>query len=140
MKKIFCLILLLFLMTACGAKQQLDFEQTVSDTLQISGANDFTVADPDFIETNFGAPDYLVKARVYISKANDGRELGFFELADAKHQGDMLARIRDYLESEELSVRSLAALYPADDLQVRLSRFEKATVGAADTLVYYTLP
>ncbi|MBR6727448.1 MAG: hypothetical protein IKM08_04590 [Clostridia bacterium] len=139
MKRLSFLCVLFLLLTSCGRAQAQSAAQAAKDALQTYGAEDFFAADGDFIKTNFGEPDFLKEGVVYLSRANDGREFGFFELTDARYREEMLTLIRDYLASEEQSVRSLAALYPADDLQARLARFEQAAVGADGTLVYYCL-
>ena len=139
MKRLFLLsAALLLALSACNAKASAPAKKSAQELLAQDTA-DYFVADEDFVATNFGCHDYLVSAKVYLSKSGDGREFGFFELTDREYSVQMQQIIKDYLASEEQSIRSLAALYPADELQARLARFAKATVASEGVLVYYVL-
>ncbi len=137
MKRLFILMtLLLLILSGCGRSEP---EASDIRTLLMQKPEDYFTADEDFIKTNFGLPHYVKTAEVYLSRAGDGREIGFFLLTDTAYCEQQLLQIRDYLASEEESVRALAALYPADELQARLERFQHAKVGCSDRLVYYAL-
>ena len=139
MKKLCLLLPLLLLLTACATAQAQSAESAANAALESYGAANYVRADDDFLTTNFGELPYVKNAVIYLSKNGDGSEFGFFELTDTRHQNELVAAIKAYLASEEQSVRSLAALYPADDLQARLARFERARVGIEGELVYYAV-
>lgn len=135
----FCIALaVLCLLTACGRKAPSgDLQAATRNVTAIYAADELRLADDDFVLNNFGALDYVERAEVYLSANGDGTEIGFFQLTDTSHTGKMKSAIREYLESERRSVESLAALYPGEELNRRLSRFDSATVAESGTLVYY---
>ena len=140
MKRFLCLCLLLFLLFGCAKEEKsLDFETAASRILEASENGAFVRADEDFVKTNFGAPDYLTEAVVYYAERDDGTEFGFFRVSDAMHVSDMEQTVSEYLATEREAVESLAALYPAEELNARLARFQHAKTGARDTVVYYCL-
>ena len=140
MKKICALLTLCLLLTACSKTPSSLTADTASRVaLEACGENNYFRADADFIETNFGQALYLQDSAVYLASNGDGTEFGFFELTDTQYRDEMTAAIRAYLASEEQSVRALSALYPADDLQERLQRFQNVTIGAKGNVVYYFL-
>lgn len=139
MKKLLLFLALTLLLFGCSQKENFPTtpdEAATTALSELSKGRTFTRADADFIETNFGSEN-IEDAAVYF--AEDGTELGFFSVDPSKKEA-LILTIRAYLSSEEESVRQLASLYPADDLDARLSRFKSAEVGSlGDTLVYYLL-
>ena len=139
MKKPLCFLTLTLLLLGCSknAAAPTTLDATADEALSVlSAGRTFTRADEDFIKTNF--PDAIIEAAA-VYYADDGTEFGIFSV-DVSQKETVTAAIRTYLDSEEQSVRSLADLYPADDLNARLSRFDNAQLGSlGDTLVYYLL-
>ncbi|MBQ8356782.1 MAG: DUF4358 domain-containing protein [Clostridia bacterium] len=135
----FLLIALLLLLPSCGRRaDELSLAKATDMVLTEYGDNaSFVRADGDFITTNFGNREDVAESAVYFSESGDGTEFGFFRMSDAAHCGDMESDVRAYIASERQSVESLAALYPADDLNARLKRFDNATVGTVGNIVYY---
>ncbi len=140
MKKIWMLLSICLLFSACATQpKELDLQAAAQRVMESYEANAFVRADEDFVATNFGTPEYLEEAAVYYTKNGDGTEFGFFRLSDARYTADMEQALKDYLASERESVEALAALYPAEELQARLARFDGATVGAKGDTAYYFL-
>lgn len=140
MKKILILPFVCVLLCSCtGQNREFDIQAAAQRTMESYEPNAFVRADSDFVSTNFGTPEYLEEAAVYYTRNGDGTEFGFFRLSNMKYTADMEEKIRDYLKSEREAVASLAALYPAEELSTRLSRFDGATVGTAGNTVYYFL-
>ena len=136
MKKVFLLLpCLLLLLPSCGAKN-ITPELGAQRVLQAWDAP-FLCADEDFIQSNFAAMPPFGKATVYLSEQNDGTEFGFFEITDVKNVAAAQAAIRDYIASEREQVLSLAALYPGDELNARLARYDAAEIGATGNTAYY---
>ena len=139
MKKICFLLMLLFLFSGCS-REGMDMtpEKAAEMVLTEYGERThFVRAEEDFLTTNFGSHDYVRDAAVYFSEDGDGSEFGFFRLSSEQYSAEMIDAVQAYIDSERQSVRSLAALYPADDLSLRLQRFDNATVGHMGDLVYY---
>ena len=141
MKKLCVFLALLLLFASCQRKTHLpNLPEAVEIALsQYGDETDFVRADPDFVATNFNADTEVEEAAVYLSQTGDGTEFGFFSLRDEGDKAKMIAAIDDYLESERQAVEALAALYPAEELEQRRMRFDCATVGATERLVYYFL-
>ena len=139
MKKLLLFLSLTLLLVGCAQKTALPKTPDEAATAALSAFPSdmtFTRADADFIETNF---DTTGVEDVAVYYAADGTELGFFSV-DPTQKERLVTEIRAYLSGEEESVRQLAALYPADELDARLARFKEAKVGSiGDTIVYYLL-
>lgn len=103
----------------------------------LGGKSAFVEADADFIETNLGAPSYLAEGGVFFSESEKNREFGLFRLNDRTHAEEFKESVRRYLAGEYEALRSLSALYPAEELEERLSLYRDATVGSEGMLVYY---
>ena len=56
---------------------------------------------------------------------------------DESKDDNLLDQIKNYIKAESEQVKTLAALYPAEELEARLARYEKATIGSKGKLVYY---
>ena len=137
--KRFCLILpLLLLLGGCNATAPASLEQAEAQALRTVGA-DYRLADADFIATNFPDMPPLKQAKVYLAANGDGREFGFFELSEERQAPQAIASLRAYLANEEQAVRALAALYPAEELQVRLARFARVKIEQNGRLIGYDL-
>ena len=139
MKKLCLLLPLLLLLCACAQAQTVTLAQLESQALNTYGADEYVLADGDFVSTNFPSALHVKQARVYLSKQGDGREFGIFELTDGRYAAQTVAAIRTYLENEEQAVRSLASLYPADDLNARLHRLQNVRIENKGNLVSYYL-
>ncbi len=140
MKKIL-IFALIVLLTFGGCKRAelpvtRSFAQEVARVEEaLGGAERFLVADADFSATNFGA-EYITERAVCFSQDGIG-EWGLFLLSDTAHANECKAMLRDYLNTEKEAIESLAALYPADELQERLALYKNAAVGSDGTLVWY---
>ena len=138
MKKLILFIVLsaCLLLSACAAKD-LPVTENLEERIKQAVDIPFVRADEDFGQTNFDGLSGVKSWRVYLSEENNGTEYGFFVMESNDDVARMQELIRAYIDSEYEQVRSLAALYPAEELEARLSRYEKATVGAKGKLVYY---
>ncbi len=140
MKKLWLLCTLCLCLTACGRENtDIGVEEAAGRVMAEYESNAFVRADDDFIETNFNTPDYVEEAAVYYTQNGDGTEFGFFRLSDAKYSADMEKIIKTYIQSERESVEALAALYPAEELNERLARFDGATVNTLGLTTYYVI-
>lgn len=136
--RMLCLLLaILCLLPSCAPKEPTP--DTVAERMEAYGTAALRRADEDFVRTNFGAADRWETADVYLSAAGDGTEIGIFWLTDVAHTEEMKATVREYMESERRSVESLAALYPGEELDRRLARFEHAVIESQGRMVYYIL-
>lgn len=131
-----CCLVMLFVLVSCARGSELSFDTLHQGVATHYGEQGFVRADSDFVESNFGKPDYLADSAVFLSERG---EIGIFSLNDPAHAEEMLALVNDYLALEQRSVIELAALYPADELEARLARFENAQSGAVGSVVYYSL-
>lgn len=132
---LFCLVMLL-LLVSCSRESEISFDALHQGVATHYGEQGFLRADPDFTESNFGKPDFLSDSAVFLSERG---EIGIFSLNDPARAAEMLTLVNDYLALEQRSVIELAALYPADELEARLARFENAQSGAIGSVVYYSL-
>ena len=140
MKRFLCFCLGIVLLVGCAKEQaSVDIEAVAHKMIEASENITFVRADEDFVKTNFGTPDYLTEVVVYYAERGDGTEFGFFRVSDAMHVAEMEQTVLEYLTTERAAVESLAALYPAEELNARLARFQHAKTGARDTVVYYCL-
>ncbi len=97
----------------------------------------FVRADEDFIRTNFGN-EGLKEGAVFFERDGIG-EWGVFELEDRAAALAFQENVRQYLQIEREAVESLAQLYPAEELDARLSLYENAVVDSQNVTVYYLL-
>ncbi|MBE6701807.1 MAG: hypothetical protein E7585_00125 [Ruminococcaceae bacterium] len=137
MKKILLLLTVLLLFLPSCKKETTLTPETAAERVLAEWAIPFVRADEDFVRTNFADLDGVKDAAVYLSEENDGTEFGFFALSDKSRLNEAQANIREYIASERQQVLSLAALYPGEELNARLSRYDSATVGTTGDLVYY---
>ena len=103
----------------------------------LGGEETFIAADDDFVATNFGEPAHLSQSRVCFDAGGAAREIGLFLLDDPAEAAGFEKKIRAYLETEAEALASLAALYPAGELENRLALYKNAAVGSRGALVYY---
>ena len=140
MKKLCFLCALCLCFAACGRESaDMGVEEAAERVMAEYERNAFVRADEDFMEANFGAPDYVTESAVYYAQNGDDTEFGFFRLSDAKYGADMEKIIQTYIQSERESVEALAALYPAEELSARLARFDGATVNTVGLTTYYVI-
>ena len=141
MKKCCALILAaLLIFTACSRAEALDgtLSAIVSRVQNaISKAADFVTADEDFTADHIGSPSSLEEGVVCFGADGKTREFGVFQLTDRSKAAEFKESLRSYLKSEKEALSSLAELYPAEEIEVRLSLYENATVGSEGMLVYY---
>ena len=141
MKKCFVFILaLLALLPSC--KRASAIEQTLSETVSriqnaIADDKDFVMADEDFTADHIGAPTYLEEGAVCFGAEGKTREFGVFRITDRSKAAEFKESLHEYLNNEKEALSSLAQLYPAEELEERLSLYENATVGSEGMLVYY---
>lgn len=139
MKKLCLLFPLLLLLCACAQKPTVTLAKVEAAALSSYGADDYFLADGDYVTASFPDARHLKHARIYLSKENDGREFGIFELSDSRYISETVGAIRRYLENEEQSVRSLASLYPAAELAARLNRLDRVRIECAGNVISYYL-
>ena len=137
-----CILLLAFLLLFCSCSRTSAIEQTLSATVKriqnaISDVEDFILADEDFTTDNIGTPAYLEESAICFGAEGKTREFGVFRLSDRSKAAEFKERLRAYLKNEKEALSSLADLYPAEELEERLSLYENATVGSEGMLVYY---
>jgi hypothetical protein len=140
MKKITAIWLLLLLLAGCQRTSAADIP--LSDAMHrvqgaLGGAAGFTLADEDFAALNFGEIEGVEAAMICFDSGNDTREIGVFRLNDRRLAGKAKEKIEKYLKTEENALASLAHLYPAEELERRLSLYKNATVGSEGMLLYY---
>ncbi len=142
MKKARCLAALLALLLLLGGctrearSDEAELEASAAKVLEsLGGKERFLRADDDFTEMNFSA-DYIEERAVYLAEDGIG-EWGLFSLRDTAQSRACREMLADYLENERAAIESLAALYPADELQERLALYQNAQVGADGALVWY---
>ena len=139
MKKLFLLLPLLLILCACAQKPTVTLAKVEATALSSYGANDYFLADEDYATASFPEARHVKNARIYLSKGNDGREFGIFELTDSRYISETVGAIRTYLENEEQAVRSLAALYPAEELAARLRRLDRVRIECTGNVISYYL-
>ena len=103
----------------------------------LGGAQNFVTTDEDFTQTNFGTPAYLDEGVVCFGEGEKTQEIGIFLLRDRSKAKEFKGLLQQYLQREAEALSSLAALYPAEELEKRLSLYENATVGSEGMLVWY---
>ena len=129
---------LLLLLTGCQKREAtapISLEEEATRVVQRLGPERFTMTDADFTTINFDA-EYIEQSAIYLARNGIG-EWGVFLLDDPAHAKQCKALIRSYLDNERASIESLAALYPAKELQERLSLYKDATVDSEGALVWY---
>ncbi len=137
-----CIILLALLLLLPSCNRASAMEQTLSVAVKriqnaIADDQDFITADADFTADNIGAPEYLEESAVCFGAEGKTREFGVFRLSDRTKAAEFKESLRTYLQNEREALSSLADLYPAEELEQRLSLYENATVGNEGMLVYY---
>lgn len=133
------IVALLFLFVSCQNKET-KIESLSGEAERVmaalGGKERFIVADEDFVISNFETAGESFGATVCLLREGVG-EFGLFLLPDAKSAANFLVLVQKYLANEGDAIRSLAALYPAEELEKRLATYDKALVGKKGTLVYY---
>jgi hypothetical protein len=143
MKKTLCLFLLLVLLLAGCQRASADVEALApSDLAQqllkaIDDADELTMADRDYMETNF--PAIADQGVVYFGSDDDVCEFGIFQFASTAAASAAEAQIKSYIETEKEALTSLSALYPSDDLNERLWCYNHAQIGRIGETVYYLI-
>ena len=141
MKRLICILPLCLLLCACAETVNSSPEPSTAARAVIEACEEtpFIRADKDFIADNFAELPSTRDEIVYFAESNDGTEIGFFLLNDSKDIPKAKALIRDYIDSERHHVNALAALYPGEELNARLARYDGAAVGHRGELVYYII-
>jgi hypothetical protein len=144
MRRVIPLLLFLFLLlTGCHGggdeEPRVGAEETVRVILTaLDEEDEFHPADPDYLENCFAFEAAPTDAAIFFGEEY-GIEIGVFFFADAATAKASLPAVREYLATEEQSVRDLAALYPAEELRARLFRYENAVVLQKGRTVAYFL-
>ena len=140
MKKLcWMLMAILLLLGGCKGNEKVGKTEALTGVERVQsvlgGKERFTTADEAFVEANFDAGSLAFHTVLF---ENDGAygEIGVFSAKDGKAVA-LEEAVRAYLAREAEAIRSLASLYPADELEARLSCYEKAIVGREGQLVYY---
>ena len=95
------------------------------------------MADEDFIHTNFRS-NGLVEGMVLFE--NDGLgEWGVFQLKERGMVSAWHEMIERYLHTEREAVAALARLYPAEELEMRLSLYDNAVIDSQGNTVFYLI-
>ena len=115
-KLILCIIVTVCLLSACAARD-LPITENLDERIKEAIDIPFVRADEDFGKTNFDDLSGVKSWRIYLSEKNDGTEYGYFVMESKEDAARMQEQIRAYLDTECEQVRSLAALYPAEDLE-----------------------
>ena len=137
----FCWMLLaiLLLLGGCKGKEAVGKSEALMGVERVQsvlgGKERFVVADEAFVEGNFDVDSLAFHTVLFESDGSYG-ELGVFSAKEGKAAALEVA-VRAYLAREAEAIRTLASLYPADELEARLSCYEKAIVGREGELVYY---
>lgn len=101
----------------------------------LGGKERFSEADNAFVTTHFDADALLDHVVLFESDGAYG-ELGVLH-AKKGEEATLERAVRAYLSREAQAIRSLASLYPAEELEARLACYEQALVGREGALVYY---
>lgn len=133
------LLLISLLLVGCSEKTADGKSEVESDVARIQdvlgGNARFEKADEDFIATSFEDRSFEEQ---HVCFVRDGfGEFGVFLLPSAAEAAAFEGTVRGYLDREAEAIRSLAALYPAEELQERLSCFEDAKILRHGAAVYY---
>ena len=138
-RMIFFLLGISLLLVGCSGKVTDGKSEVTSNVAQIQevlgGKERFEAADEDFIATSFEERAYEERA-VYFERDGFG-EFGVFVLPSTAEAAAFEKTVQSYLAREAEAIRSLAALYPADELEERLYCFENAGVVRRGSAVYY---
>ncbi len=140
MKQMLFLVLIIsLLLVGCRGKVADGKSEIASDVTEIQevlgGKERFDAADEDFVATSF--EDRAFEERgVYFMRDGFG-EFGAFLLPSAAEAAAFEGTVRAYLAREAEAIRSLAALYPAEELEARLACFDEASVVRRGAAVYY---
>ena len=133
-----CVISLLF---SCakeiGDLSAEDLAERVEESLSL---HDFEEADEDFIQNNFSFADSITDGEVFLAESGYAREFGVF-LAREGEERAVTDGITAYLEQERAAVEALSHLYPSEELQEILSRYDAAEIERyGRAIAYFLLP
>ncbi len=136
------LFLLLFSFPSCNKEKgpsTFSCEEAATAIRHAVGEDaDFTRADQDYMESNFGTPLKRDGACIYFADAERGcAEFGVFLLENEGKASAFLNELRAYLAREIESREALMALYPEESLAREIDQFKNATVAKNGSLVYY---
>lgn len=101
------------------------------------GTGAFLIADSDFAKTNFEGCDGIDEALICFGEGGENREFGIFRVSTHRQAIALKERIRAYLSREQEALHSIAALYPAEELEEKLALYRDATIGIDGDTVYY---
>ena len=137
MKRVLLLFLpLLLILVSCNRQSPAatGFDSAKEQLFASSPLQGFQRADEDFVEANFGEPEYLKDSAVYLSQ---GCEVGLFTVEKDADRAKLEKVIRAYLSRELEAAESLAALYPGEESESRVERLKNAHIGGGNAFVYY---
>lgn len=135
-----CILPLLLLLGGCHRAPQAAVDTLEERVERIEGAlgkERFLQADEDFIETNLQEAHCMENGAIYLADQGDFGEWGVFQLKDASDAARFKQSLRSYLDEEYEAIRSLAELYPAEELEQRLAIYRDAVIGGKGAFVYY---
>ena len=145
MKRILCSALLFFLcvspFSACAREiAGLDAEEIGERVEESLPRHDFDEADEDFIKSNFDFGDKITDGAVFLAESGYAREFGVFFVKNGEEKA-VIDGITAYLEKERAAVEALSHLYPSEELQEILSRYDAAEIERYGSAVaYFLLP
>ncbi|MBP3396114.1 MAG: lipoprotein [Clostridia bacterium] len=138
MKRIWAIVLLALLMlSGCQRAKAADItpeELANRLTRSLQDEMPFTAADPDYVESNF--PGLDASGLVYFGNDDDICEFGIFQLKEFSPE-EAKDIIHAYIKTELEALESMAALYPSEELQERLSCYRNAHVSVGGGYAYY---
>jgi len=141
MKRLLLLLAALSLLfCACERENKAATVNTVANAVldTLENADALSLADEDFIESNFLFEDEIEDAKIYLG---EDREIGIIKLDDGINKELATRGIQEYLANETNSISSLITLYPSDALSERLLRYQNATVVQKGQYIgYFILP
>jgi hypothetical protein len=141
MKKLLCILPFFLLLCACSdtVNGSPDPHTAARAVIEACEEASFIRADTDFVSTNFQDLPRTEEAIIYCAENNDGTEIGLFFLSDREDISRTEALIREYIDSERRQATALASLYPGEELNARLARYDNAKVGHRGVLVFYVI-
>ena len=141
--KRFLWILMVFslFLTGCGKQATTQTPDALSAAiLEHLPDMKFTPCDGDYVENGFDFAEFPTAYALCFGE-EFGMEIGVFSFENQGAAWAGAEAVKAYLAREEQAVRDLSALYPANELTARLSRYQSATVHVrGNTVAYFLLP
>ena len=144
-RRILCSVLLFCLcaplLFACAKELAgLDAEEIGERVEKSLAWHDFDEADEDFIKSNFEFGEKITDGAVFLAESGYAREFGVFLVREGEEQA-VIDAINAYLEKERAAVEALSHLYPSEELQEILARYDASEIERYGSAVaYFLLP